>query len=290
MAHGIFTNIGKMLCAALCCATIGTGVAAADKPMRIVTMSLCTDQLVLMLADPERIASVHWLTQDPNDSALWEQARKHPANHGLAEEILRLKPDLVIGGGYNSPFAVGSLRRLGVEVLIVQDANNFEGIRANIRLIAAVLKEEARGEALIDAFDRSLAQSRGALAVRNLRGLVYGSGGYSAGPPSLFDEVLTHLGIANLAAGDSSGSWIRMPLEDLVRAKPDVLFLGHYRPDSPSRAATVLAHPAIDRALKGGRRLHIPTNLWNCGTPVVAEAAEAIIERLRQARAGGGDG
>lgn len=290
MAHSIFSCFGKLLCAALLCVGGITNVSAADKPANIVTMSLCTDQLVLMLADPERVASVHWLTHDENDSALWQQARNHPANHGLAEEILRLKPDLVIGGGYNSPFAVEALRRLGVEVLIVQDASDFDGVRHNIRLVAKALDEEVRGTALIEAFDGALKRSHGALRGQKLRGLVYGSGGYSAGPPSLFDEVLTHLGIENLAHGDGSGSWIRMPLEDLVRAKPDILFLGHYRPESPSIAATVLAHPAIDRSLDVGRRLHIPTHLWNCGTPVVAKAADKIIEELAQTqrRASGG--
>lgn len=284
-------KIARLLCAALfCVGVIVQPAMAADKPARIVTMSLCADQLVLMLADRERVASVHWLTQDPNDSALWEKARRFPPNHGLAEEILRLKPDLVVGGGYNSPAVIGSLRRLGVDVLIVKDASGFESVRSNIRRIATALHEEARGEALIAAFDESLERSLGALADRKLRGLVYGSGGYSAGPPSLFDEVLTHLGIENLVRGDGSGSWIRMPIEDLVRARPDILFLGHYRPEAPSRRSAMLAHPAIERSLGDGSRLHIPTSLWNCGTPTVAKAADAIVERLNRLQARGGDG
>jgi len=252
-------------------------------------MSLCTDQIVLMLADPERVASVHWLTQDPNESALWERARRYAGNHALPEEIIRLEPDLVLGGRYNSPFTLEALRRSGIDVLIIEDAIDFEGVRRNIRLIASSLQEAARGESLVKAFDQALDRSRSALKDLKLSGLVYGSGGYSAGPPSLFDEVLTHLGIENIARGGVSGSWIRMGLEDLVRARPDIVFLGHYRPDSPSLAGALLAHSAIERSLDSGRRIPISTHLWNCGTPLIAEAAEKIVEELASAwRTNGG--
>lgn len=263
-----------------------TGAASA-KPERIVTMSLCTDQIVLMLAAPERIASVHWLTRDADDSAMWEQARNHPANHGLAEEVVRLGPDLVIAGAYNAPLVLSTLRRFGFPILVVEDAVDFAGVRKNIRKIAHALEEETRGEAVISAFDSALAETQGALAERNMRGLVYGSGGYSAGAPSLFHEVLTHLGITNLAAASGSGSWMRMPVEDVVRARPDIVFLGEYRRDEPSQAANVLAHPALSRLAGRSRYMRIATNLWNCGTPILADAARTIIERL-QKDAGGG--
>src|SRR5262249_11112717 len=65
---------------------------AADsprKPTRIVSTNLCTDELVLRLADLRNIASITWLSRGrlSNVAALAEQV---PVNHGLAEEIIPL--------------------------------------------------------------------------------------------------------------------------------------------------------------------------------------------------------
>ncbi|MDX1581747.1 MAG: cobalamin ABC transporter substrate-binding protein, partial [Alphaproteobacteria bacterium] len=53
--------------------------SAGDLP-RVASMSLCSDQLVLLLAEPDQIQSVHWVSQDEADSYLAAEARRYPAN------------------------------------------------------------------------------------------------------------------------------------------------------------------------------------------------------------------
>ncbi len=43
---------------------------AAAQPQRIASMNLCTDQMVLLLADKSRIVSVSFLGADPAESPL----------------------------------------------------------------------------------------------------------------------------------------------------------------------------------------------------------------------------
>ena len=43
---------------------------AAAAPQRIVSMNLCTDQMALLLAGPERIVSISFLGPDPAESPL----------------------------------------------------------------------------------------------------------------------------------------------------------------------------------------------------------------------------
>src|SRR5207302_173609 len=54
---------------------IGTAAAA---PQRIVSMNLCTDQMALLLAGPERIVSISFLGADPAESSLAGLARGIP--------------------------------------------------------------------------------------------------------------------------------------------------------------------------------------------------------------------
>src|SRR5215813_14877630 len=87
-------------------ALLATGLAPAannvSKPQRIVSMNLCTDELVLRLADRGNISSVTWQARDRDNSNVADLARDVPINHGLAEEILPLNPDLVLAGIYTA--------------------------------------------------------------------------------------------------------------------------------------------------------------------------------------------
>ena len=83
----------------------------AGKPQRIVSINLCADELVLRLADPRNIASVTWLSRNPDSSNVAQLAAQVPINHGLAEEIIPLDPDLVIAGIYTARTAVALLKR-----------------------------------------------------------------------------------------------------------------------------------------------------------------------------------
>ena len=258
-----------------------SAVPAHAAPERIVSMGLCTDQIVMLLADPDTILSVHWVTQDAEDSAMWKQAARYVPNHGLAEEVLRLRPDMVFADGSNSPLAVAMLKRQGIAVFTVPVADTFGGVRANIRRIAAALGETERGEALVTSFDAALAQTRGSLSDLHYRSLVYGANGFSAGVPSLFDDVLTHLGLVNIAAKPGLSGWVSMTVEDVLRAEPQLLILGEYRMGSPSMANLVLEHPALATLRRDRPVVSVPTALWTCGTPYLAQAAQTLRDQVR---------
>ena len=253
-------------------ALFGTVPAIADPPQRVATMGLCTDQLVMMLAEPDRIVSVHWVSQDSADSAMASQAAAYPANHGLAEEIITLEPDLVFAGPFNSPFAKAMLESQGVRVEIIPAAVTLDEVRRNIRLVANALGEPERGEALIGSFNRELAATKNALSESDTRALVYGANGYSAGRPSLFDDLMLHLGLTNVAVDKGHQGWVKMSIEDVVDADPDLLILGEYRRHAPSQANSVLDHPALAKLRDG-----------QTGNPGADDALE-----LRHASAGPG--
>src|SRR3569623_2131733 len=74
---------------------------AASLPLRVASLNLCTDEYLLLLAQPERVVSVSYLSQDPQKSALWKWAQHYRGNRGSIEDVLTLRPDLVLtmGGG-----------------------------------------------------------------------------------------------------------------------------------------------------------------------------------------------
>src|SRR3979409_1159971 len=80
--------------------------AEPPTPQRIVSLTVCADQLLLDLVSRDRIAAPTYLAVDPTVSMRVEESRGLKGVHWLAEEILALQPDLVIAQEYSATAAV----------------------------------------------------------------------------------------------------------------------------------------------------------------------------------------
>lgn len=249
---------------------------AADKPARIVSLNMCTDELVLRLAEPARIASVTWLSQDPRNANMAERARAVPANHGLVEQVLWYRPDLVVAGTFSTRATVGLLKRVGAPVREFGMPRSLAEMRAQIREMAALLGESARGEALIADVDARLATLAARRPARPSRAVVLRPNGFIVGRGSLVDEILTLAGLANIAAELGIESYGQIALEAVVLGKADILILNDTPDGPPSLAHEVLHHPVLTRLGERIRLVALPSRLWTCAGPAVVDAIELL--------------
>jgi iron complex transport system substrate-binding protein len=254
---------------------------ALGHPTRIVSLDLCTDQLLLELAPRERIAAVTHLAGDASVSAIPDKAKGVPITHGAAEDVLRLDPDLILAGPFGVSATIDLLRRLKLNVVVVPLAQDLEGVKTSVKAVAQAIGETARGEAMLAALDRRLA-SFAALAHDRPApsAVIYQVGGVVAGPNSLADTVITAAGYRNKARDYRLALSGQVPLELLVADPPDLLVLASRAENYPTVAADNLRHPALLRLRRTHASLDLPWQLWLCGTPHVAEA----VERLARAR------
>jgi iron complex transport system substrate-binding protein len=268
--------------AAALCGLLLTAAAmpALAKPQRIASIFLCTDQLLLQLADRSRIVSLNRFAKDPALSNKVGEAKGIPSNRGLAEEILPLKPDLVLAGTYTAPATKAMLRRLGIPVLELPVETDFDGIRANIRRVATALGEEARGETLVAGFDRDLAAIAPERNAWHPSLVLYRFGGYSQGRNTLSQAIFERAGFTNYAATRVDGVG-RLSLERIAIDPPDALLLSESGADRNSLSAETLAHPALRRLRATVPTLMMPDRLWICG---LADSIEAV-RRLAAFRA-----
>lgn len=259
------------------------------KPERIVSMNLCVDQLVMLLADRSRIVSVSYLAADPNASALADAAAGLRLNHGLAEEILPMNPDLVFAGAFTTRPTVFLLRKLGYPVVELSVAADLDDIRSNIRAVARAIGEQERGAAMIAAFDRKLPRRQRPRAGPRPLAVLYWANGYTSGKGTLANAAVEAAGFRTLGSELGLSGTGQLPLEILLASNPDVLVMGRER-DEPALANQTFRHPALKSAFATHRQVGIPDHLWVCGTPFVAEAIarlSAIREGARQGSHGG---
>ena len=72
--------------------TQATSASAAAAPVRIASLNMCTDQLLLALADSEQIAGLSPYARDRDRSFMATAADRFPVLSGGAEDVLVLAP------------------------------------------------------------------------------------------------------------------------------------------------------------------------------------------------------
>lgn len=252
----------------------------ADPPRRIVSLNVCTDQLVLDLVPRDRIAGLSWVAADRNVSPIADAIGGITLLRGAAEEVLALDPDLVIAGSFTTPATVDLLRRLGRRVEVVPLATDLDGIRAALRQVARAVGADARGEEILSAFDARIAAVPPPGA-RRITAIAYQVNSLVSGQGSLLDAAMRVAGLDNGANDSSLGRGGRMELELLVANPPDLLVLAQAPDTYRTVVAENLRHPALRRLLASRPHLVLPMPLWLCGTPRLAEAITQLAAYRR---------
>ena len=246
------------------------GEAAAQ---RVVSIHVCADQLTLLLADREDIASVSYNASDPEYSVMAEAARGIPVNRGHAEEVIAHDPDVVIAGRHSAGPTIRLLRGLGYTVIELATADSLDDVRGQIRLVARAVGQAGRGERVIAELDRRLGRVAGRHLGARPRAAVYHVNNQTIGGGSLVNEIVELVGYENYAATLGTFGYGHLSLERLLVGEPDLLIFDRARADQPSVGGAALNHPALRQLLATTPRVVVPSRLWACPGMAVAEAA-----------------
>jgi iron complex transport system substrate-binding protein len=273
------------LVAVLAVATAASSVPAPGaRPSRIVSLNLCTDQLLLQLVEPARIASLTYLAADPELSTQADRARDLPSVRATAEEVILLRTDLALAGEYGAPEAVSALRRWGIPVVQFAPATSWEAIREQLRRAAAAVQEVEKGEALLEWMDASLAALEARKPAAMLRAIIVQADGATYGSETLADAVLRAAGFRNVAAELGVVGYGTISLERILLADPDLVVVLDYHADVPTLGRIHSRHPALRGRVLG--RLALPAAPLFCGTIDTVRAVQRLVEWRERAGAG----
>lgn len=276
---------GRIVALAFACLAIVSPAHADEPPRRVVSMNVCTDQLAMMIADEGQLHSVSFLASDPATSVLADEAQAYAVNHGQAEEIFLMQPDLVVAGTYTALSAVSMLRRLGFRVEQFAPESSFDSIRENILRMGQLLGREERARELVREFDEGLARLQRP-AGKPLSVAIYSSNSYTSGRGSLSHAAIEAAGLINVADTLGIEGVARLPLEELVMAQPDLIIVSETNYDAPALAQENFVHPAFRALAESGRLVTIPERYWICGAPFTVEAVRLLNEAAARHGAG----
>lgn len=274
--------IRLMALAIACVAALPVAVTpAAARPQRIVSLNLCADQYLMALADPGQIAALSPYARDPDISAGAAVAKRLPVVRGHAEEVFALSPDLVLASPFHRREALAMVEGGRIAVVEVPPAESYAAIVDQVRLVARAVGHVDRGEALIRRMNADLAalprpRAQGVAAYYQRRGFMTGTG-------TLIDELMTRVGLVNLAGRLGRPALSRVSLEEMVASRPDYLIVESATDRIADQGTEMLHHPA----LAAMARLRLPQAWTVCGGPSYVTAARSLVSQLARARAGG---
>jgi iron complex transport system substrate-binding protein len=252
----------------------------AATPQRIVSMNVCTDQLLFSLVERARIASLSYIAADARTSGIADQVDGIPLNRGIAEEVVALDPDLVVTGQFGFRPTVGMLRRLGFDVLELPMAETLTDIADSLRTLGSAVGAEGRAAELAASFEQRLARLTHHSSARRPLFVNYDANGWTTGQTGLLADIVHRAGLST--PGDRLGfaQSSRLTIEGLVLLQPELMDLGYPWDDPPALASEHRRHPAVRAVLSATTVVDIPDSAWLCGTLRSLDA----LERLREAR------
>jgi iron complex transport system substrate-binding protein len=243
----------------------GPGDAA---PRRVASLNLCTDELLLALAEPRQIASVTYLSHLEAESRLWRQARQFRKNDGSLVSVAGLKPDLVLtmGGGARDRLRIAA--KLGIPTLDLPFPETVADVEESIVRIAQALGRRAAAAPLL----ARIAALKRSPPRRGADTIWLGGGGRTLGASTLGAQWMALAGLRQRPVrGD------KVSLEQLLVRPPAIILRSDYRSGQYSGEQRWLSHP-LASANPGSRTIVTDGRLWTCKGPLLV----GEIERLRQ--------
>ena len=253
---------------------------AQKKPQRIVSIGLCTDQLLLMMAQRSQIASLTSSSTNRQMSYMADAVGDIPLNSASVEEIIPYQPDLIVGSRFAARDTTRFLRQLGYEVKLVTLPRTVEEIYILLTSFGEWTGNRQRAASMIAEMKQKIIDIQAQYAHRPEKTMIiYSPNGYTIGADTLENDILKYAGFRNLSAEMGIVGFKKISLEKVIEARPDFLQIDNHVYDRNSLASRYLGHPVLNKVVDNKERLFIPSRIRACAGPMVTEAIAYMAKK-----------
>lgn len=264
----------------------GKEVVIEEKPEKIVSLIPSNTEIAYELDLGDEIVGVSDHDNYPEDVKSKEKVGGMEYN---VEKIIGLDADLVLAhasGAHNAKDGFKQLEEAGIDVLVVNDAQNFDEVYNSIEMIGKATGTEEKAEDVVEEMKDGLAQieKKAETIKEDEEKSVFIEVSpapeiYTPGKNTFMQEMLNLIHAKN-ASADQEG-WGQMTEEAIIKKNPDVIITTHgYYTEKP--VETVLSRKGWENmtAIKNKEVYDINADLVNRTGPRLVEGVEELAEAV----------
>ena len=264
---------------------LGRKVSLPAPAQRVVSMAPSNTEILFAIGAGDQVVGRDEFSDYPASVKSLPSVGGSMGQYSL-EQIVALKPDLVLAGGINTPEQVKSLEDLGLTVYFLGNPTTLEEMYANLATVGQLTghsgeaqQETQSLQARVAAVDKKLATIADRPSVFYEIDASDPNKPYTSGKGTFIDQLISRAGGVNVAA-DVTDPYPQLGLEQLVVSDPAIILLG----DSAYgvTAEQVAARPGWSElsAVKNNKIFTFDDNLVSRPGPRLVDGLEQLAKLL----------
>ncbi len=256
---------------------------AAGPPRRVASINLSADEVLVEIA-PERLVSVtRFVDEDGTGNVVGRVPKSVERIHKAdMEQLVALRPDLVIVSEYTDADFLKQLERSGMRFHRMQGLASLAGIRAAILDLGRAVGALPAAEKLVARYDATLADVAARIAGAARPRVLYWSGSMTAGADTALGALIECGGGANVGRELGLSGIVPPGAERAFASDPDAFLVGTW----PRSVESLTQDPLMSqtRAVRASRIVVLPSPLLVALSQFSADACRALAMRLHPDR------
>ena len=211
---------------------LGRTVKLSGPAQKIVSLAPSNTELLFAVGAGKQVVGHDDFSDYP------AEAKAIPSVGGLDkynyEQLVSLKPDLVLLAEINTPEQVSKLESLGLNVYYLSNPKTIEDMYVNLQIVASLTGHEKDTATLIESLKSRVAAVDEKIKSASTKPVVFyeldstdPAKPYTVGPNTFMDLLITRAGGINITtAAGIQDSYPQLSVEQLVSSDPDLIVLG----------------------------------------------------------------
>jgi len=209
----------------------GRKVSVYGIPQRIVSLAPSNTEILFALDLGKQVVGVDSFSDFPAEAKSLTQVGGS-GNQFNFEQIVALKPDLILAAGTTAPEAIKKLDDLKFAVAVIGTASTtFDGVAANIALVGQMTGKVDKAKSVTDAMKQKIDSIKTKAATAKTKPRVYWeldatdpAKPFTVGPGNFINDIITAAGGTNIFA-KVSNPFPQVTSESIVAASPEVIIM-----------------------------------------------------------------
>lgn len=259
-------------------------VIIEKKPEKIVSLMPSNTEIAFALGLGKEVVGVSDFDNFPEEATKKEKIGGQEIN---LEKIISLQPDLVLAHAstaHNSQDGIKQLKDAGIQVVVVNDAQNFDQVYDSIELVGIATGEKKKADEIIQGMKDKLAdiKAKAEKITEKKKVLVEVSPApeiYAPGNKTFMNEMLSTIHADNIV-NDQEG-WIKIDQEAMIKRNPDTIVTtyGYYVKNAPEQVLSRKGWESVN-AIKNKQVVDVDSDRVTRSGPRIVEGVEELAKAI----------